>query len=311
LTISLFARNAAADWLPGGKANYVVSVASDSTAKLAYLAFSPGGDVSWSGWYWNKNIIGARPGSSMAVGAGTWVGEDCDRTGQRRYSPNGERFNNGRSYQLGAEGELRTAYSFTGPPTQFKRGRFAWRVPGVPTLGMRIDWDDGDWESWSITTAESGIQRLDLLNSSAGLGYRMGIAAGSNSSFDFRVHPDNTVSNPINAGYGFCTTATWVLNTTLYYDENTSNCSCSPKRTYKNYWTWRIGFYDRRDSYHFWCHCLSEGAVGADGVQGIWYAGGTHQSPMLQTIDDYGRFRGYVSVVAEPGAVGVEDKLRF
>ena len=32
---------------------------------------------------------------------------------------------------------------------------------------------------------------------------------------------------------------------------------------------------------------------------------------MLQAIDDYGRFRGYVSVVAEPGAVGVEDKLHF
>ena len=61
----------------------------------------------------------------MAVGAGTWVGKDCDQTGKVRYSPNGKLFNNGLNYQLGAEGQLRTAYSFTGPPTEFKTGRFA------------------------------------------------------------------------------------------------------------------------------------------------------------------------------------------
>lgn len=240
LAISLFARSAAADdWLPGGKAYYVVSAASASQARLAYLVYFPGGRVWWSGWYWDKNITDARPGSSMAVGAGTWVGEDCDQTGQRRYSPNGELFNNGHDYQLGAEGELRTAYSFTGPPTEFKTGRFAPRDLGAV---VRIDWDDGNWETWRLTAAHDGIQRLDLWTSSAALGYTKGIAAGSNSSFYVRVHPDNTVSNPVNKEYGFCTTATWVLNQSVYHkapgdagDEEIpiSNCSCKPKRSYK------------------------------------------------------------------------------
>ena len=77
----------------------------------------------------------------MAVGAGTWVGKDCDQTGKVRYSPDGKLFNNGLNYQLGAEGQLRTAYSFTGPPTQFKTGRFAFISSSA---AVRIDWDDGN-----------------------------------------------------------------------------------------------------------------------------------------------------------------------
>jgi hypothetical protein len=43
--------------LPGGKPYYVVSVASESQARLAYVTFVADGSVSWSGWYWDKNII--------------------------------------------------------------------------------------------------------------------------------------------------------------------------------------------------------------------------------------------------------------
>lgn len=318
------ARVATSNGLPGGKAYYVVSVGSESQVRVAYLTFVADGSVSWSGWWWDKNMHGEDdnkdddnlPGNSRPVGSGTWVGECCGQTGVRRYSLYGEKFNNGHDYQEAAGvdpktrksvGELRCPFSFNGPPTETKKGRFA-----PQGKDMRIDWNDGNWEIWEITAADNGIQRLDLRDSSKGLNYKKGIAAGSNSDFSVTVHPDNTLSNPIHKEYSSSAKpASWVLNRTSYFNELESNCSCAPKRTYKNYWIWRIKD-DRRYGHHFWCHYLSEGGGAQSGtIKGIWYAGGTHQSAMLQAIDDYGRFRGYISVVAEPGDIGVEDKLRF
>jgi hypothetical protein len=172
---------------------------------------------------------------------------------------------------------------------------------------VHIRWDDGSWEDWDITTADIGIQKLELRNSN--LGYQDGLAAGSNSDFSVRVHPQNTLSNPVNAGFTQCTNATWVLNIDNYYDSDRSNCSCKPKRSYKNGWRWRISSTDRRDARHLWCHCLTEGDVGLGGVRGIWYNGGSHQYPLLQAVDDFGNFRGYVGVGAEPRAVNVQRNL--
>jgi hypothetical protein len=281
-------------------------------AKLAQVTFSSSlegthygpsaGRVSWNGWYWNKNVTGSAAGSSAAVGAGTSVGADCDQTGKaKRSSPNGELFNNGLNYQMGAVGELRTAYSFTGPPTENKQGDFYLVTSETPDY-VHIRWDDGTSEDWDIATASVLIQRLTVRSSD--LGYIEGVAAGSNSPFSVRVHPVSTLSHPVQSGFSQCTNATWAINEDHYLDP--SNCSCNPSRSYKNQWRWRISGTDRRDSWHLWCHCLSEGA---DSVKGIWYYGGTHQYPLLQAIDDGGKFRGYVGVNAEPNRVSVITNL--
>jgi hypothetical protein len=47
------------------------------------------------------------------------------------------------------------------------------------------------------------------------------------------------------------------------------------------------------------------------GGHGIWYNGGSHQYPLLQAVDDFGNFRSYVGVNAEPGAVNVRHLLDF
>jgi hypothetical protein len=290
---------------PGGKKYYVFAVTSlagadEDVVKVGHITFFSSlvghyygdlaGRVSWSGWFWRRSAGPGEPGFSGPQGIGTSVGVDCDQTGSNRFCPAGDEFNNGRVWQRPAVGELRAASGYAGSPTEVKNGDYYVVTSSTPHF-VHMRWDDGTWEDWNLTTASSGIQRLEWRDSN--VGYDAGVAAGSDKPHSTRKHP---VHLPNHGSIGFlplssmtqCSNATWVLNESHHKSESTSPCSCDPKHSFINNWLARVSSTDRRDLWHSWCQCLAWDTA--------WYDGGSHQRMMLQAIDDGGAFRGYVGV---------------
>lgn len=310
---------------PGGKRYYVMSAGGADYTALNQVSFDGAtngtynngaewtplttGRVALSGWRWDKNATGTAPFAADAVSTSIQVGADCTQTGVQRAAPPGTgNFNNGLPYQIGAAGNLRTARNFYSAATVAKTGNFYVDLSVLPVL-VKIRWDDGTTENWSDAGSDSANLihklRFESVGSSPSLGYARGEAAGSNAPFTTRRHPASFGAEYDN--WSQCTGTSYVLNESHYVSETSSNCSCSPKHSYKNQWLWRVSTTDRRDAHHLWCHCLA--------WSNPWYYGGSHEYTMLQAVDDNGKFRGHVAVEPEFAKVfgfgGISSRLDF
>jgi hypothetical protein len=292
---------ASAASLPGGKANWVVSVggltsgtAYTNWVRLGYYQFSTDGTVVHNWWHWSQ------PEQPRRVGTGA-VYECSTNT------------------DVPPECDVLTGEGFTGPPEGGFSGTYS-----VSGSRLTVSWThdrNGNRlsrtlvENWTIGAVDAQLQRASggpsgFSNYSATHGF----AYGSNASFDMSSRASmaelkstgaqnggvnynswqwnrNQVAN---VPSGFSSLATWSLcdsGRCLGYTEHNTHCDCgasAPSRDGQYYLAEHDG--GRRNTIWLWCGCL------ADGRNETCYTGNSHIRPLLQVIDDGGDFRGWVGV---------------
>ncbi|WP_086667250.1 hypothetical protein [Lentzea kentuckyensis] len=318
LVLSLFAflpAPASAADLPGGKANFVVSLGSfkagtarDNWVRLGNYQFTTDGNVRARTYLWWQRQPAARQGT------GTTPDSSCST----RALAVGQ--------TLVRACEVLTAGGFMGSPPETRTGRYS-----VEGDKLQIDWADAGqaWsEQWKVTTSQDGkLTRLDqLFNTLATVGY----AYGSNASLttsrpaatvrafagtlrqDYQGWTHDKLNASPAAGGAFniglfrtCATTTWCLTYLQPSSENacqedpscpgTGGGSAINDSSLQNY-IQRVSSSDRRDTHWHWCTCLTRKSNGSD-IEPC-YTGNSHVKPMMQIIDDDGGFRGWVGVEA-------------
>lgn len=297
--------------LPGGRANYVVSLGyldADSRsnwARLGTYEFTTAGTVTARFWLWSQTNPKAR------VGTGTTPDSSCS-------TPD--------SSSLKVRTcEVLTAGGFTAPAAETKTGTFftfTGEVGGVPTQVVNIRWNTSQtWtEEWHVHPSDN-LARLDFkYNTLATHGYGYGSnaalstrrAMSSVRSFPGTLkqdlwgwsqdavshHPGQTFHH---TNYSTCATTTWCL--TYLQPSSTRACqatggcpnhgggSDTNDSSVQNLLT-KVSSNDRRDTLWHWCTCLAR-------EQGRFcYTGNSHVKPLLQILDDAGHFQGWVGVEA-------------
>jgi hypothetical protein len=303
----------AADELPGGKANYVVSLGHlkdgsthDNWVRLGTYAFdAASGTVSAHMYVWSQAAPKPR------VGTGTVPDSSCTTTDPR-------------STSRVLDCEVKTVEGFTTTPNETRTGVYTLQtdtVDGVSTPTVWISWNHSTaWtEKWAIETG-TGLSRLSFLhNTKATLGYGYGSnaslgtrrALSSVQAHDATMRLDGrswskdalTVSGGVfqNQAFTTCRTTTWCLThlqpTSARACQKDSGCPNHGGGTTANissiqYYIQKLSNTDRRDTLWHWCTCLAM----ERGEK--CYTGNSHVKPMLQVIDDSGAFRGWVGVEA-------------
>jgi hypothetical protein len=307
--------------LPLDKQNWVVSVAGFRTdayrnyIRLGYLVFSPTGNtVEHNFWTWNQ---ADRP---LPVNSGDvhYCGDYAPGTNPRNNCP------------------IRTAPGFTGDPNGRMTGVYRYDATSADAGTATITWTrstlDGTTstvdlqETWQVSSARTGLGKMTL--ASSGYSLTHGIAYGSNAPLDaaskapmseirtrtetfwlegaswnnnqIKIHPRGLDSG--------LTMNSWVPcddGSCLGYVQYNAGCAesscCQPddqackdrlkasgnRRFY--YMTGQFG--GRRNTYEYWCECLSYEQC---------YAYNSHVKPLLQVVDDAGRFQGWVGAEVSP-----------
>ncbi|MER7520797.1 hypothetical protein [Streptomyces sp. NPDC126499] len=307
--------------LPGGKANYVVSLghlkdaARNNWVRLGTYEFdAAAGTVAARMYVWSHTDPKAR------VGTGTVPDSSCSS-------------NDLKSTTHVLACEIKTAGGFTGAPTELRTGVYELRtvtIDGVATPIVWISWNHATaWtEQWKIETGTNLARLSFLYNTKATTGY----AYGSNAALTTRramssvqAHPAEIklqgtswakdVTQPIGGTFGHtrfrtCDTTTWCLT----YLQPSSSAACQKEGGCPNYgggttanissiqyYIQKLSNTDRRDTMWHWCSCLAleRGET--------CYTGNSHVKPMYQVIDDTGTFRGWVGVEASYWPNGGED----
>lgn len=311
LVLSLFAflpAPASAAGLPGGKANFVVSLGSfkagtDNWVRLGNYQFSSTGTVTARTYLWwqrqpvGRQGTGATPDSSCStssVAPGQTLVRNC---------------------------EVLTAGGFTSAPTESRTGDYT-----VENGLVHITWNIGQtWtEQWAITTSpDNKLARLDhRFNTLATAGYAYGSNAAlstrrqmaSVQSFpgtlklDFRGWDHGSLTSHDGGAYNIgqyrtCTTTSWCL--TYLQPESAGSCKggCvagSTDTSIQNHIV-RVSNTDRRDTHWQWCSCLTKRP---DGTDEKCYTRNSHVKPMMQILDDDAQFRGWVGAEASFNPVG-------
>ena len=306
LVLSLFAflpAPASAADLPGGKANFVVSLGSFKTGttnwmRLGDYTFSTDGKVRARTYLWEQSKHAAR------VGTGTKPDSSCSTP---VVSP---------TATLVRACEVLTVGGFTGAPTEEPRTGNYRVTDGV----LHITWPVPGWnEEWAIVVSPTNkLVRLDFRSNAlatAGYGY------GSNASLTTRRQMSSVQSFPGNlrleykgwsggkpgegasgfdiGSYQTCNTTSWCL--TFLQPKSDNSCGvdggCIKGNTdtsIQNYIV-RVSNNDRRDTYWHWCSCLTKHENGDDET---CYKRNSHVKPMLQILDDDGQFHGWVGTEA-------------
>jgi hypothetical protein len=306
---------ASAAELPGGKANFVVSLGSFKAGttnwmRLGDYTFTPDGKVRARAYLWKQTDHAAR------AGTGTKPDSTCSTT---VVSP---------SATLVRDCEVQTVSGFAGVPTEERPGDY--RVAdGV----LHITWQVPGWnEEWAVVVSPANkLVRLDFRSNAlatAGYGY------GSNAPLTTRRQMSSVQAFPGNlrleyegwsgggpgqnasgfdiASYHACKTTSWCL--TLLQPGSENSCGegggCIKGNTdtsIQNYIV-RISNNDRRDTHWHWCSCLTKHENGTDEK---CYTRNSHVKPMLQILDDDGQFHGWVGVEASfnPGTDRSKDML--
>lgn len=304
LMLFLFASlpvTASAAELPGGKANFVVSLGSfkagnDNWVRLGDYRFA-GGKVTARTYLWWQRTPVARQGT------GTTPDSSCSTPsttpGQTRVR----------------ECQVLTAGGFTSAPAEERTGDYQ-----VENGLLKITWNVGQaWsEQWAVTaSADNKLVRLDYrFNTLATAGY----GYGSNTPLTTRRQmasvrsfpgtlkldvrgwetgaPTTRDDEPYNIGlYQTCATTSWCLTYLLPQAQNACKDGCVKGNTdlsIQNYVV-RVSNNDRRDTHWQWCTCLTKAENGS--VE-TCYSRNSHVRPMLQILDDDARFRGWVGVEA-------------
>ncbi|WP_049567568.1 hypothetical protein [Nonomuraea sp. SBT364] len=285
---------AAATALPGKKANYVVSFGSlretsgSNWVRLGTYKFTSTGRVRSDTWAWSQSKPAPR------VGTGTVPGGKCAGT-----------------QDTARPCEIKTAGGFLSRASEVRAGSFSLHTTAGRQY-VNITWDQTTWrtEEWWVDTAPDGTySRLTFKYSrkiTHGYGY------GSNAGFEVRRPMESVRAHdePLTMTYhraakgdvGYvdrtwdmsqyiqCTDTTWCM---AFKTRETGNCSCpapyDKDRSLQNF-VQQITGKDRRDTHWHWCTCLAKG--------GQCHKGNSHVYPLLQVIDDKGRWRGWVGVEA-------------
>jgi hypothetical protein len=307
----------AAAALPGGRANYVVSLGQlrggkeDNWVRLLTYAFTTDGKVSANGWNWTQ----AKPDDGKRVGTGTKPGTDCatessstDESVVRRC-------------------EVLTAKAFTQAVNDKRTG--TWRITTVSDGYVQrpvvnITWNTAQtWsEQWWLVNGTK-LSRLDFkYNTFAQYGYGYGSRASLGTRRPMTtvvkfpgtlyqdVHTwskDAVTANPSGSNppqsfalpsYRTCSTVTYCLT---YLQPSSgacqsSSCPYAPAGlTSIQYYLQGLSSKDRRDTLWHWCTCLT---YHSDGTKSFCYTGNSHIKPLLQILDDDAAFHGWVGVEA-------------
>ncbi|GAA4199171.1 hypothetical protein [Actinocatenispora rupis] len=290
----------AAHALPGGKTNFVVSVGSffagrtTNWERIGYYTFHPSdGTVTGTWWRWNQN-------SRRDIRVDTPVAASgCGAT--RCYT--------------------RTMKRFLSRPTETAHGKYV-----VNGSALTVAWPSGSkyvQEKWTVarvrkTNGSTDGSLVELVWAGVGRGYTAtgGYGFGSNASLSANASAATLMqsANRVNYRYvysgisagkrtgggsslglsvfhrckdGRClgaTTKTAPGNGCRYYPPGDTKSSATI-----NYYLAHFGG-DRRDAYEHWFRCLGYRPKTGQSC----YKLNSHVKPMLQVIDDKGRFRGWV-----------------
>jgi hypothetical protein len=287
--------------LPGGRDNFVVAMGrlAPGTANWTLLGtyhFDPSGTVTARMYRWEQTRrpkparvpVGATPDTRCAPGTRNKPGS--------RPCP------------------VMTAARFTGAAHEVRQGTFELR----PGSLLRIVWTSRWTEEWSVEP-QDGLARLTFRNSgSATHGYAYGSKAKLSTRRAMSTVHTYAKSLPLD-GWGWaggkvtrmkrgdfgqhhykaCRNPSWCMTR---YQPSSTACNC--RETSIQYYLARVSAHDRRDTWWHWCTCLAS-AHGA-----LCHSGNSHVKPLLQILDDDGKFRGWVGVEASFYPDGPEPKAR-
>lgn len=307
LAAGLFATTAAqAAALPGGKANFVVSlgsfengVARQNWVRLGTYQFHTDGTVLGRTYLWWQRHPEAR------ISTGVTPDSSCSDTADS-------------SPPMVRTCAAMTAGGYLASPEESRTGTYVYSGNVVT-----ITWQIGQtWtEQWGVSLSPDGkLAKLDFqfnTLATAGFGY------GSNAALTTRRAMSSVLAYPgtlrqdlvgwngdvVSTSVGtfglssfqLCSSTTWCLT----YHQPSSNTACQatggcPKHgggTLENdssiqYYLVRVNNGDRRDSLWHWCRCLAKER------KQFCYDGNSHVKPLLQIIDDDGNFHGWVGAEA-------------
>jgi hypothetical protein len=273
--------SAAATNAPGGMHRFTVAIGSLKTnsrtnwVRLGTYSFTADNQVSESHFHWSQRVRVNR--TSTGVRGSGCVARDCT---------------------------VQTANGFqaTSSP-QHLSGTYT-----VTGSVLRIEWTGNGWEEWNITQPMAGkLAKLSYRNSS--FGGTHGYGYGSNAAWSTRASMAQIAAfdhTTLKHNYHL-----WKTNSagTPYLDEGAGNPfwvrnwdPCASSRclgakttaTPTEYYlaTANTTSTDRRDTIWHWRTAL------ADARGEHCYTGNSHVKPMLQIIDNDGRFHGWVAVEA-------------
>jgi hypothetical protein len=277
--LAISASPAAAVSLPGGMSRFVVSIgkvdASSRTNwnRLANYSFTTTGTVTESHWHWTQRERVSR--SYTGVYASNCGARNCN-------------VQTGNGYQsTSAPDHLQGTYTVTGDV-------------------LRVTWDGGSWEEWTVTTPLNGmLAKLTFRGNNFGATH--GFGYGSNAAWSTRATMAQIAAAPwdtmIHTYYLWKTDS----NGVPYIDSGTGSpfwykyyqvCTgarCAAGSTTKAQYYISMPnttTYNRRDTLWHWF------TANADGRGEYCYTGNSHVKPMMQIIDEAGGFHGWVGVEA-------------
>lgn len=265
---------------PGGQHRFTVSVGRvDPTVhtnwvRLASYSFTATNEVHESHWHWSQSKRVVR--TSTGVRASGCVARDCVV-----YTANGFQ-------STSAPQRLHGTYVVTGSV-------------------LRITWDSGIWEEWTVTSPIAGkLAKLTFRGTNFGATHGFGygsnaewstrasmaqIAATDHSRFNHNYYLWKTNSSGvpyIDHGEG---SPFWIRNWTRCASSRCLGArSSNPTEYYLS--TANTTSTDRRDTIWHWV------TANADGRGEYCYTGNSHVKPMMQIIDSDGGFHGWVAVEA-------------
>lgn len=283
-TSVLHATTAQAVALPLGKANFTIAVgglrasSTENWVRLGQYTFTTNGTVSERHWHWSQRVRVVR--SYTAYTAANCADRDCRVATAGGYE------------STGAAKTLTGSYTVSGST-------------------LRVTWNGGQWEEWTLTAKAGGaLANVELRGSNFGATH--GFGNGSNGAWGAR--------KPLSA----IAATDWSRYVHRYYLWKTSEVSADPyidTGDGQPFWLrdWNVctggqciagetgtpGSYsateyyiapasspatDRRDTLWGWRlrHAIDRGER--------CYTGNSHVKPMLQVVDDNGVFHGWVGV---------------
>lgn len=263
---------------PGGMHRFVVSIGRVDTTvrtnwvRLGTYSFTRTNEVTESHWHWSQSKRVAR----------SYTGVTAPNCGARNCN-----VQTGNGYQsTSAPKSLRGTYTVTGSV-------------------LRITWDGGIWEEWTVTSAAAGkLAKLTFKANSFGATH--GFGYGSNAEWSTRASMAQIASANHNAFIH--TYYLWKTNSgTPYIDHATggpfwyrsfavcTGSKCAAGRTDKAQYYISLPnptSTGRRDTLWHWF------TANADGRGEYCYTGNSHVKPLMQIIDDAGVFHGWVGIEA-------------
>jgi len=304
---------------PLGKQNWVVSAAGFRTdayrnyIRLGYIVFNTTSTaVEHNFWTWNQADYPLPIASGDVYYCGSWVPGTNPRNNCA----------------------IKTAPGFTGNPNGRFTGTYSYNSA---TSQVTITWTqstiDGSTvavnlvETWNVSTQRTGLARMVLAGDNYSLTY--GIAFGSNASLAITSKAPPSAIKATTATYllegqavsngnlgmyvrganGGLTMSGWNLcddGSCMGTVQNNAGCGvsscCAPGPAYeecaarlaavnRRFYYLSNAFGGRRNSYEYWCECLSYDAC---------YTRNSHVKPLLQVIDDFGIFQGWVGAEVSP-----------